>query len=117
MDTLNGYIITNNGAKFTSSATPHALTYGSASNYDDLDTTGLVIGGELRLRMFRKNDTSNVITQVALPPTPGRTYTILLFGHVGYWLCEFPVKQPDGSVLQRVINYPPNIKGYVRTID
>ncbi|WP_143306486.1 DUF4397 domain-containing protein [Chitinophaga vietnamensis] len=116
-DTLNGYIFASNGRKFSSNATPHALTYGTASSYYDLDTAGLVINGEMRLRIFPKADTTSVITQVPIPATPGRTYTVLLFGHVNTWNCRFAVKQPDGSVMQRLVSFPGNVRGCVRTVN
>ncbi len=116
IDTLNGYIFTPTVAKFTSEATPNALVYGEASRYYDLDTAGLVISGNILLRLFPKKDTLNYNVQIPIPATPGRTYTVLVFGNASYWPCRFSIKQPDGSVTQKSINYPPNIKGYVRTV-
>lgn len=103
IDTLNGYIFTPASSKFTSEATPHALVYGTASRSYDLDTTGLVISGNMLLRVFRKTDTLNYNIQIPIPATPGRTYTVVMFGNASNWPCNS-------------INYPPNIKGYIRTV-
>lgn len=117
IDTISGYIFTPSRDKFTSQATPRKLLYGTASDYYDIDTSGLTIQGQMLLRIFQRNDTINYKTQVAIPATPGRTYTVVLLGNAYDWNCSFAVKQPDGSVVRKVIRYPPGIKGYVRTVD
>lgn len=117
VDTLNGYFFTSTGGKFTSGATPNALTYGTASAYYDIDTTGLVVGGQMLLRMFRKKDTTRFFTQIPVPPTPGRTYTVLIFGNAGQLNCRFSVKQPDGTTKEKTITYSPNMSGLVRTVN
>lgn len=116
MDTMKCYFFTPGGKMLTDAATPETLMYGSTSPYYDLDTAGLVVSGQILLRVFTKNDTARYKAQIPIPATPGRTYTVVVFGNSAYWLCSFPVTQADGSVTQRLLNYPPNIRGYVRTV-
>jgi hypothetical protein len=117
LDTLNGYVFTPAGTKYRGPEMPNSLTYGTASGYSDLDTTGLVLNGQVLLRFYWRRDTTRYQIPVPVPAIPGRTYTIVAFGNAYKFSCQYPVIQPDGTTKQKVIDYSPSIQGYIRTVD
>jgi hypothetical protein len=116
VDKLSGYFLSEKGDTLTIPQAPHSLQYGTASEFTDLDTTGIVVGGQLLLRLYKEGNIKSAYTQVSLPATPGRTYTVLLFGNAAFFLCQFPIKQKDGSTVLKTINYAPRITAYARTV-